>query len=171
MEVCALADRQPAQPDGPALEEEFSPGYRKGYVTHAVGALRLTLPGTYLYGWEQWENGGGTHLWSDDTGEGPVWRVNAYQVQKGSAQFTGNLDTLHGLETRKLKGGALCWGWKEIREADERLYQAVCEIITGPFFFPLTVTCTDPGDLGQVAQLIGRISVVSGAARKETVHT
>ena len=170
-EVCALAEREPALPDGPALEEEFSPGYRKGYITHAVGALRLTLPGAYLYGWEQWENGGGTHLWSDDTGEGPVWRVNAYQMREGNAQFTGNLDALHGLESRKLKGGALRWGWKEIREGGETLYQVVCEIITGPYLFPLTVTCTDPGELGQVAQLIGRISVVNSAARKETVHT
>lgn len=169
-EICALAEREPALPDGPALEEEFAPGYRKGYVTHAVGALRLTLPGTYLYAWEQWENGG-AHLWSDGTGESPVWRVNTYQTREGSAQFTSNLDALHGLETQKLKGGALRWGWKEIREAGETLYQAVCEIVTGPFLFPLTVTCTDLGDLGQVAQLIGRITVVSGAARTETVHT
>lgn len=170
-EVCALAGREPALPDGPALNEEFTPGYRKGYVTHAVGALRLTLPGAYLYGWEQWDNGGGTHLWSDDTGNGPVWRVNIYQVREGNAKFTGNLDGLHGLETLELKGGALRWGWKEIREAGKRLYQAVCEIITGPFLFPLTVTCTDSGDLGQVAQIIGRITVVNSTARKETVLT
>ena len=170
-EVCALAGREPALPDGPALREEFSPGYRKGYVTHAVGALRLTLPGSYLYGWEQWENGGGTHLWSDDTGNGPVWRVNTYQTREGDARFTDNLDLLHGLETLKLKGGALRWGWKEIREAGERLYQVVCEVISGPFLYPVTVTCTGSGDLSQVAQLIGRITVVSATARKETIHT
>ena len=168
-EVCALAEREPALPDGPALREEFAPGYRKGYVTHAVGALRLTLPGAYLYGWEQWENGGGAHLWTD--GDGPVWRVNTYQAREGSAQFTGNLDALHGLETLALKGGALRWGWREVREEGETLYQAVCEVITGPYLFALTVTCTDSGNLGQVAQLIGRITVVSGEARKETVHT
>ena len=170
-EVCALAGRGPALPGGPALKEEFSPGYRKGYVTYAVGALRLTLPGAYLYGWEQWESGGGTHLWSDDTGDGPVWRVNTYQAREGGAQFTGNLDALHGLETLKLRGGALRWGWREIREEGETLYQAVCEVITGPYLFALTVTCAGSGDLGQVAQLIGRITVVSGEARKETVHT
>ena len=170
-EVCALAGREPALPDGPALREEFAPGYRKGYVTHAVGALRLTLPGTYLYGWEQWKNGGGTHLWSDDTGNGPVWRVNTYRTREGDAQFTDNLDSLHGLETLELKGGALRWGWKEIREAGETLYQVVCEVITGPFLYPVTVTCAGSGDLGQAAQLIGRIAVVSAAARKETIHT
>ena len=50
-EVCALAGREPALPQGPELAEEFLPGYRKGLATHALGALRLTLPGSYLYGW------------------------------------------------------------------------------------------------------------------------
>ncbi|MCI9156248.1 MAG: hypothetical protein HFF44_04800 [Lawsonibacter sp.] len=167
-EVCALAERTPALPEGPELQEEFSPGYRKGLVTHAVGALRLTLLGSYLYGWEQWKNGGGTHLWSD--GAGPVWRVNAYRAQQGDARFTNQLDQLHGVEGRTLKGGALRWGWREVREADELLYQAVCEVIAGPSLFLLTATCGDPGQLGTVAELIGRISVVSAAARRETVQ-
>ena len=58
----------------------------------------------------------------------------------------------------------------EIREEGERLYQAECEVIAGPSLFFLTATCSDPGDLGQVAELIGRVSVVSGAARAETVQ-
>ena len=166
-EVCALADRAPALPEGRALEEEFSPGYRKGSVTHAVGALRLTLPGSYLYSWEQWESGG-AHRWSD--GAGPVWRVSSYRMREGSAQFTGRLELLNGSESRTLKGGALCWGWREIRENGERLYQAECEVITGPFLYFLTATCTGPGDLAQVAGVIGQLSVVSGAARRETVQ-
>ncbi|MCI8304156.1 MAG: hypothetical protein HFF52_05955, partial [Lawsonibacter sp.] len=36
LELCALAGRTPALPEGPALEEEFAPGYRKGLVTHGV---------------------------------------------------------------------------------------------------------------------------------------
>lgn len=170
LEVCALAERKPALPDGPELNEEFSPGYRKGLVTHNLGALRLTLPGVYLYGWEQWENGGGTHLWSDDTGEGPVWRMNAYRMREGNAHFTNNLEALNGVETLELKGGALRWGWKEIWEEGERLYQIQCEVITGPFLYVITATCTGLGDLGQVAQTISRISVVSNTARKETVQ-
>ena len=168
-EVCALAEREPALPEGPELEEEFAPGYRKGPVTHAVGVLRLTLPGAWLYSWERWENGGGAHLWSGGEDD-PVWRVSAYRMREGDARFTDNLATLNGVEGMELKGGALRWGWKEIWEGGERLYQAQCEVIAGPFLYVLTATCTAPGDLGQVAQTIGRICVVSSTARKETIQ-
>ncbi len=169
-ELCALAEREPTLPEGPDLCEAFSPGYRKGPVTHALGALRLTLPGAYLYGWEAWENGGGTHLWGDGAGDGPVWRVNAYRMRQGDAHFTNNLNALHGVESRKLRGGALRWGWKEIQEAGEGLYQGVCEVITGPFLFLLTATYSNSNDLGKVAQVIADIRVVNGAAHRETVQ-
>ena len=167
-EVCALAGRAPVLPDGPALTEEFSPGYRRDLVTYGVGALRLTLPGGCLQGWEPWQNGGGAHLWTD--GKGPVWRVSAYRMREGTAQFTENLDALHGVEGRMLKGGALRWGWKEVFEDGERLYQAECEVIAGPDLYFITVTCAGPGELGPVAELIGKVSVVSSAAREETVR-
>lgn len=167
-EVCALAGRAPALPDGPALAEEFSPGYRRDLVTYGVGALRLTLPGGCLQGWEPWQNGGGAHLWTD--GKGPVWRVSAYRMREGTARFTENLDALHGVEGRTLKGGALRWGWKEVFEDGERLYQAECEVIAGPDLYFITVTCAGPGELGPVAELIGKVSVVSSAAREETVR-
>ena len=167
-EVCALAGRAPVLPDGPALTEEFSPGYRRDLVTYGVGALRLTLPGGCLQGWEPWQNGGGAHLWTD--GKGPVWRVSAYRMREGTAQFTENLDALHGVEGRTLKGGALRWGWKEVFEDGERLYQAECEVIAGPDLYFITVTCAGPGELGPVAELIGKVSVVSSAAREETVR-
>lgn len=70
-----------------------------------------------------------------------------------------------------LKGGALRWGWKEVYEDAERLYQAQCEVIAGPALFFLTVTCGSPEELVQAAELIGMISVVNSAAREETVHT
>lgn len=167
-EVCALAGRAPVLPDGPALTEEFSPGYRRDLVTYGVGALRLTLPGGCLQGWEPWQNGGGAHLWTD--GKGPVWRVSAYRMREGTAQFTENLDALHGVEGRMLKGGALRWGWKEVFEDGERLYQVECEVIAGPDLYFITVTCAGPGELGPVAELIGKVSVVSSAAREETVR-
>lgn len=169
-EVCALAGRQPVLSEGPELTEEFSPGYRKGFITHAVGALRLTLPGHYRYQWEQWDDRGGAHLWSDGTSDSPVWRVSAYRMREGNAHFTDNLNNLNGVEGRELKGGALRWGWKEIYEDGERLYQAQCEVISGPALFLITVTCTDPGELGQVAELIGRVAVVQNRAREETVQ-
>ncbi len=169
-EVCALAGREPALPEGPELAEEFAPGYRKGPVTHAIGALRLTLPGVYRYSWEEWEQGGGAHLWSGLTPGDPVWRVSAYRTREGDARFTGHLDALNGVEDRELKGGALRWGWREIYENGERLYQVECEVVAGPALFFLTATCAGPGDLGQAAELIGRVSVVSAEARKETVQ-
>lgn len=168
-EVCALAGREPALSDGPQLEEEFTPGYRKDLVTHNLGVLRLTLPGACRCGWEPWQNGGGACLWTD--GSGPVWRVSSYRMREGEARFTENLDSLNGLEDRELKGGALRWGWKEIYENGERLYQAECEVISGPSLFFLTATCTGPGGLGQAAELIGRVSVVNSTAQRETVHT
>lgn len=170
-EVCALAKRDPALLQGAELAEEFTPGYRKGLVTHSLGALRLPLPGLCLYRWERWEEGGGAHLWSDPAGSGPVWRVSAYRTREGNASFTGNLDGLHGLEARELRGGALRWGWKEIHEGGELLYQAECEVISGPSLFFLTAACAGPEDLGQAAQTIGGISVVSSTAQRETVHT
>lgn len=169
-EVCALAGRDPALPDGPQLAEEFAPGYRKDLVTHNLGVLRLTLPGVLLYEWERWENGSGAHLWSDASSGSPVWRVSGYRMREGDARFTDHLDALNGVEGRELEGGALRWGWKEIHEDGERLYQAQCEVISGPSLFFITATCTDPGDLGQVAELIGRVDVVRNRAREETVQ-
>ena len=168
LELCALAGRTPALPEGPALEEEFAPGYRKGLVTHGVGALRLTLPGSCLYGWEPWEQGGGAHLWTD--GDGPVWRVVPYRAREGDARFTDNLNALNGVEGRELKGGALRWGWKDVREDGGTLYQIQCEVIAGPALYLITVTCGGAQDLGPVAELIGRISVVHGRAHRETVQ-
>lgn len=169
-EVCALAGRAPALPGGPELEEEFAPGYRKDLVTHGVGALRLTLPGSYLYGWERWENGGGAHLWSGLAPDDPVWRVSAYRTREGDAQFSGHLDALNGVEGRTMKGGALRWGWREVREDGQLLYLAECEVVSGPSLFLVTATCTDPAQLGQVAGLIGMLSVVCGPAQRETVQ-
>ena len=169
-EVCALAQREFALPEGPALTEQFQPGYRKGLVTHALGPLRLTLPGIYKYEWEAWENGGGTNLWSDDSSGGPVWRVNSYRMRQGDARFTDNLNAANGVEGRELKGGALRWGWREIREEGQTLFLAECEVITGPSLFFISVTCADSRELGQTAELIGRISLVGTTARKETVR-
>ena len=169
LEVCALEGRPPALPDGPELEGEFQPGYRKELITHSLGPLRLTLPGLCRRGWERWETGGGAHLWSDGSG-GPVWRVSAYRMREGDARFTNNLDTLNGVEGRKLRGGALRWGWRDVRENGQLLYQVQCEVITGPSLFLITVACASPADLGQVAELIGRVQVVSASARKETVQ-
>ena len=169
-ELCALADRKPALPQGPSLEEEFAPGYRKGMITHSLGELRLTLPGAYLYGWEPWRNGGGAHLWSDTASDSPVWRVSAYRMREGEARFTDNLNALNGLETIELKGGALRWGWREIREEGRTLYLVECEVVTGVSLFLVTVTCAGSADLGAVADLIGRIQVVSSEARRETIQ-
>ena len=110
-------------------------------------------------------------MWCGPTAESPVWRVNAYRAREGGAAFTSNLDALHGVEQRQLKTGALRWGWREIQEEGERLYQVECEVIAGAALYFLTATCASSGDLGQVAQTIGQISVVNNTAKKETIHT
>ena len=169
-QVCALAGRDPVLPDGPQLAEAFAPGYRKGLITHHLGVLRLTLPGILRYEWERWEDGSGAHLWSDASSDSPVWRVSCYRTRDGDASFTDQLSALNGVEGRELKGGALRWGWKEVSENGELLYQAQCEVISGPALFLITATCTSPGDLGQVSELIGQVNVVQNRAREETVQ-
>ena len=108
---------------------------------------------------------------SDASSDSPVWRVTGYRVREGEARFTDNLDRLNGVEVRELKGGALRWGWREVREDGEPLYQAVCEVIAGPALYLLTAACTGPEGLGQIAQTIGGISIVTNTARRETVQT
>ena len=157
-EVCALAGRAPVLPDGPALTEEFSPGYRRGPAPHparrlppGLGALaeRRRRPpvdrrkGSRLAG----------ERLPDAGGDGPIHRKPGRPPRRGGPDAEGGRSAL-GLEGG-LRG---------------RLYQAECEVIAGPDLYFITVTCAGPGELGPVAELIGKVSVVSSAAREETVR-
>jgi len=111
-EVCASAGRKPVLPDGPELEFEFAPGYRKGLVTHAIGPLRLTLPGIYQFEWEEWDENSGCHKWWDDSSDSPVWRVNGYRKKNGNAAFTPVLKDDNDLTEFAIRGGAVHYGWR-----------------------------------------------------------
>lgn len=168
-EVCALAGRIPALPDGPELETEFPTGYRRGLVVHSFGELRLTLPGSYRYEWEEWEDAGGTNLWCDASSNSPIWRVNGYRRREGEASFTHHLDGLNDLEETTLKHGAARWGWKTIQEGKTSYFQVQCEVVTGPSLFYVTVTYTQAREREDILPLLRRLTV-AGNQEIET-HT
>lgn len=170
-EVCALAGREPALPEGPLLEEEFSPGYRKELVTYTAGLLRLTLPGSYRYEREQWDETSGCDLWCDDTVHSPIWRVNGYQKREGSAAFTPALDGDSDLTEFELKGGAVRFGWRELPQEDGvRLYQVRSEVVTGPSLFVITVTHLEPEERPGIEELIKKITVQTQQVEKQTIQ-
>lgn len=168
-EVCALAGRPPVLPEGPELEADFPIGYRRGLVVHSLGQLQLTLPGSYQYEWEEWEDKGGTNLWCDAAVDSPVWRVNGYRRREGNASFTPHLDGLKDLEEAQLKNGAARWGWQTIQEGKSSYFQIQCEVVTGPSLFYITVTYTQAREREDILSLLRRLSV-AGTQKIET-HT
>ena len=170
-EICALARRAPALPDGPELEQEFEPGYRKGLVTCSIGALRLTLPGSYRYEREQWEDGKGCDLWCDEASHSPIWRVNGYQKREGSAAFTPTLDGDNDLTEFEIENGAVRYGWRELpQENGQPLWQVRAEVITGPSLFVITVTHLEPEDRPGIVELVRKITVQTQDVEKQTIQ-
>lgn len=171
LEVCQLAGRAPALPDGPELEEEFQPGYRKGLATYSIGALRLTIPGSYRYEWEQWDENNGCDLWCDDAAQSPIWRVNGYRINQGEASFTPTLDGDNGLTELEIRDGAVRYGWRELPQEDgQTLYQVRGEVITGPSLFIITVTYLDPEERPGIEELMRKISVQARDVEKQTIQ-
>lgn len=169
-EICQLARRAPALPDGPELEEEFEPGYRKGLVTCPMGPLRLTLPGLYRHEREQWENGNGCEKWCDETGLSPIWRVNGYRMNQGDAAFTPVFDGDNDLTRFEIKGGAVQYGWRALEEDGQSIYQVRAEVVTGPFLFVITVTYLEPEDRPGIEELIRKITVQTQSVEKQTIQ-
>ena len=169
-EICQLARRAPALPDGPDLEEEFEPGYRKGLVTCPMGPLRLTLPGLYCHEREQWENGNGCEKWCDETGLSPIWRVNGYRMNQGDAAFTPVFDGDNDLTRFEIKGGAVQYGWRALEEDGQSIYQVRAEVVTGPFLFVITVTYLEPEDRPGIEELIRKITVQTQSVEKQTIQ-
>jgi len=157
-EVYALAGRKPALPEGPELESEFSPGYRKGMVTHAIGPLRLTLPGIYQFAWEEWDENSGCHKWRDDSGDSPIWRVNGYKMKNRSAAFTSVLKDDNDLTEFEIRGGAVRCGWRELEEDGQLYYQVRAEVITGPSLFVITVSHRTPEERSGIVELMRKIT-------------
>lgn len=169
-EICELAHRTPALPDGPELEQEFEPGYQKGLVTYSIGPLRLTIPGLYRYEREQWDNNSGCDKWWDETSLSPIWRVNGYRMREGNAAFTPVLNGDNDLKELEIKGGAVRYGWRESEENGQTIYQVRAEVITGPSLFVITVTYLEPADRTDILELIEKITVVTQETQKETIQ-
>lgn len=169
-EICQLARRTPALPEGPELTEEFEPGYRKGLVTCSIGPLRLTLPGSYRYEREQWEEGKGCDLWCDEVSHSPIWRVNGYRLSQGEADFTPSLDGDNDLTELEIKDGAVKYGWRELKEDGQPIYQVRAEVVTGPFLFVVTVTYLEPEDRPGIEELIRKITVQTQSVEKQTIQ-
>lgn len=170
-EICQLARRAPALPEGAELEEEFEPGYRKGLVTCPIGPLRLTIPGSYRYEREQWEDGKGCDLWCDEASHSPIWRVNGYQKREGSAAFTPTLDGDNDLTEFEIENGAVRYGWRELpQENGQPLWQVRAEVITGPSLFVITVTHLEPEDRPGIVELVRKITVQTQDVEKQTIQ-
>ena len=170
-EICQLARRAPALPEGPELEEEFAPGYRKGLVTCSIGALRLTIPGSYRYEREQWDENSGCDLWCDEAAMSPIWRVNGYQKREGSAAFTPTLDGDNDLTEFEIENGAVRYGWRELpQENGQPLWQVRAEVITGPSLFVITVTHLEPEDRPGIVELVRKITVQTQDVEKQTIQ-
>ena len=169
-EVCELAGRQPALPDGPELEAEFEPGYRKGLVTYSIGPLRLTIPGLYRYEREQWEGGKGCDMWCDETSLSPIWRVNGYKMNSGAAAFTPVLADDNDLTEHEIKGGAIRYGWRECDEGGQTVYQVRAEVITGPSLFVITVTHLEAEDRPGIVELMEKIFAQTQDIEKQTIQ-
>ena len=170
-EICQLARRAPALPEGPELEEEFAPGYRKGLVTCSIGALRLTIPGSYRYEREQWDENSGCDLWCDEAAMSPIWRMNGYQKREGSAAFTPTLDGDNDLTEFEIENGAVRYGWRELpQENGQPLWQVRAEVITGPSLFVITVTHLEPEDRPGIVELVRKITVQTQDVEKQTIQ-
>lgn len=169
-EICQLARRAPALPDGPELEEEFEPGYRKGLVTCPMGPLRLALPGLYRHEREQWENGNGCEKWCDETGLSPIWQVNGYRMNQGDAAFTPVFEGDNDLTRFEIKDGAVQYGWRALEEDGQSIYQVRAEVVTGPFLFVITVTYLEPEDRPGIEELIRKITVQTQSVEKQTIQ-
>ena len=169
-EICQLARRAPALPKGPELEEEFAPGYRKGLVTCSIGSLRFTIPGSYRYEREQWDENSGCDLWCDDAAMSPIWRVNGYQKREGSAAFTPTLDGDNDLTEFEIENGAVRYGWRALEEDGQSIYQVRAEVITGPALFVITVTYLEAEERPSIVELMEKITVQTQDVEKQTIQ-
>lgn len=169
-EICALAHRTPALPDGPELEEAFEPGYRRGLVTYSIGPLRLTIPGSYRYEREQWDDNSGCDKWADISTHSPIWRVNGYQKREGEAAFTPVLDNDNDLKEFAIRDGAVRYGWREMDDKERPYYQVRAEVITGPSLFVITVTHLSPEERPGIGELMEKITVQTRQVEKQTIQ-
>ena len=128
-EVCALAGREPRLREGPAMEEEFFPGYRKEPVTYTAGPLRLTLSGAYRRVGDRWEDG-----------PGPVWQVRRGERLTGPGGETGEL---------AVDGGTVRWSWRE--------EDCVLQAEAGGCL--ITAACQTPAERLDAMESLGKLAI------------
>ena len=160
-EVCRLHGRIPVI-DGKVeeLSYEFPAGYRKSLVAEAIGSLRLMLPGSYMYEWEEDGEGGGTNLWCDDSADSPVWRVSSYQRSYGEAEFTNGLKGVRDLDEYEIPNGRMRFGWRECGKNSEKYYMVECEVITGQFLYLITVAYLKQTERKGIVELLHKMTAV-----------
>ncbi len=159
-EICVLDGREPSIPDTvPELRTDFPIGFRKGETTHTLGVLRIVLPGTFEYEWEEDGDDNGCHMWSGPYEDSPVWRVTGFRKTDGEAElsyFGGRQDLEHSF----MENGELCWGWQPVEENGGRFFQVFCEAVSGPCLFLITVTYFRQEDREDIYSLIRKLKTV-----------
>ncbi len=163
--LCSLDGREPVIPEAAReMENQYPVGYRRSNVTYSYGELRLTLPGSYLYETEEWENGRSCDLWWDMTVDSTEWRINGYRLREGKAVLDGNFEGMKDLEDLDMEYGRARWGWKKMEadQEDESYIQVFCKAVTGPSLFLITVSCSREEQLAEIYGLLRKLQAVQG---------
>lgn len=162
LELCELDGAKPDIPDGCIkLFCGFPVGYRKGLVTEPLRNLRIVLPGSYQYEWEEDEGGNGTHLWWNVDDESPVWRVSVFRARNGRAVLPENTRQINDMVEKDIPNGQIRYGWSIMDEDGEKLYIMEAEIAACDYFYLMTVAYTDPDDKDGIVDLIDKIYAVN----------
>lgn len=161
-EICRLDGHTPClSPGTPLMETEFPIGFRKGLVTYSYGNLRLTLPGNYLYEWEEYDNGQGCDSWWDSASDSPVWRINHYQRREGNAEITEHIYNEKDLEHLDMSHGKACWGWQQEEDEDNSFYMVTCEAVCGPSLFVITISYNSEEERAGIYELLRKLDTVN----------
>lgn len=160
-ELCKLDNKEPAIHEKRAeLLFDFPVGYRKGLIAERLGKLRLTLPGSYQYECEAYDDGDGTNLWCDTSIDSPVWRVSGFRAQSGKATFSEDVEGLNNLTECDISNGRMRFGWRKFKENRKTFYAMECEVIAGEAFYFITVTYQKTKEKEKVIELLYKISAV-----------
>ncbi len=167
-EVCRLHGRTPViQGEVASLSYEFPVGYRKKSVVEAIGCLRLTLPGSYLYEWEDDGGGGGADLWCDDSVDSPVWRVSSFRRREGAAGFVKDLKGVRDIEEFEIPNGRMRYGWRVYGKKSDRYYMIECEVITGQSLYLVTIAYLKREEKKGILELLHQVSAVPAPPAEE----
>lgn len=162
LELCGLDGAKPDIPENCVkLFYGFPVGYRKGLVTESLRNLRIVLPGSYQYEWEEDEGGSGTHLWWNGDDESPVWRVSVFRARNGQAALPENTRQINDMVEKDIPNGQIRYGWSIMDEDGEKLYIMEAEIAAFDYFYLMTVAYTNPDDKDGIVDLINKIYAVN----------